>query len=75
MGKQELEPDWRGYAAMTTPGEQIRYIVDNGFDLHHGIPSSYAAFGRYLKPALAFNFPKQPSIWSFSKKQSPIKKK
>ena len=25
------------------------YIIGNGFDLHHGIPSSYAAFGRYLE--------------------------
>jgi hypothetical protein len=32
-----------------TPGEQILYIVGNGFDLHHGVQSSYAAFGRYLK--------------------------
>lgn len=25
------------------------YIVGNGFDLHHGIPSDYNAFGKYLK--------------------------
>jgi hypothetical protein len=25
------------------------YIVGNGFDLHHGIRSSYKAFGEYLK--------------------------
>ncbi|TAX46510.1 hypothetical protein ELI01_30455 (plasmid) [Rhizobium leguminosarum] len=25
------------------------YIVGNGFDLHHGIPSSYKAFGEYLR--------------------------
>lgn len=25
------------------------YIVGNGFDLHHGIPSSYGDFGKYLK--------------------------
>ena len=24
------------------------YIIGNGFDLHHGIPSAYSAFGRYL---------------------------
>lgn len=24
------------------------YIIGNGFDLHHGIPSSYREFGRYL---------------------------
>lgn len=24
------------------------YIVGNGFDLHHGIPSSYSEFGQYL---------------------------
>ncbi|GAO72883.1 bacteriophage abortive infection AbiH family protein [Comamonas sp. E6] len=32
-----------------TLGEQILYIVGNGFDLHHGIRSSYYAFGAYLK--------------------------
>jgi Bacteriophage abortive infection AbiH len=26
----------------------ILYIIGNGFDLHHGIPSAYSAFGRYL---------------------------
>lgn len=31
------------------PGGQILYIVGNGFDLHHGVQSSYAAFGKYLK--------------------------
>lgn len=25
------------------------YIIGNGFDLHHGIPSSYKAFGEYLR--------------------------
>ncbi|MER8808248.1 AbiH family protein [Mesorhizobium australicum] len=25
------------------------YIVGNGFDLRHGIPSSYKAFGEYLR--------------------------
>ncbi|MBB4373742.1 hypothetical protein GGD63_006570 [Bradyrhizobium sp. cir1] len=25
------------------------YIIGNGFDLHHGIQSSYRAFGEYLK--------------------------
>ena len=25
------------------------YIIGNGFDLHHGIPSSYKAFGEYLQ--------------------------
>jgi hypothetical protein len=25
------------------------YIIGNGFDLHHGIPSSYKEFGTYLK--------------------------
>lgn len=25
------------------------YIVGNGFDLHHGIPSSYRAFGEFLR--------------------------
>lgn len=25
------------------------YIIGNGFDLHHGIPSSYQAFGHYLR--------------------------
>ncbi|MBO9101291.1 MULTISPECIES: bacteriophage abortive infection AbiH family protein [unclassified Rhizobium] len=25
------------------------YIIGNGFDLHHGIPSSYRAFGEYLR--------------------------
>ena len=32
-----------------TPGEHILYIVGNGFDLHHGVKSSYAAFGEYLR--------------------------
>ncbi len=25
------------------------YIIGNGFDLHHGIPSSYKAFGEYIR--------------------------
>ncbi|WP_084646384.1 AbiH family protein [Devosia insulae] len=25
------------------------YIVGNGFDRHHGIPSDYSEFGAYLK--------------------------
>ncbi|BCL74729.1 hypothetical protein JHS3_04650 [Jeongeupia sp. HS-3] len=49
MAQQELELRWSGHASLVTPGEQILYIVGNGFDLHHGIPSSYAAFGRYLE--------------------------
>lgn len=49
MVQKELELGWSGHASPATPGEQILYIVGNGFDLHHGIPSSYAAFGRYLK--------------------------
>jgi hypothetical protein len=28
--------------------EDALYIVGNGFDLHHGIPSSYRVFGEYL---------------------------
>ena len=24
------------------------YIVGNGFDIHHGIPSSYSEFGKFL---------------------------
>lgn len=35
--------------ASTTPADQILYIMGNGFDLHHGINSSYKAFGRYLE--------------------------
>lgn len=31
--------------AAMTPGNQILYIVGNGFDLHHGIESSYQHFG------------------------------
>lgn len=34
--------------AAMTPGHQILYIVGNGFDLHHGIESSYQHFGEYL---------------------------
>lgn len=49
MAQQELELRWSGHASPATPGERILYIVGNGFDLHHGIQSSYAAFGRYLK--------------------------
>lgn len=25
------------------------YVIGNGFDLHHGIPSSYAQFGEFLE--------------------------
>lgn len=25
------------------------YVIGNGFDLHHGIPSSYRAFGRFVR--------------------------
>lgn len=35
--------------AASTPGDQILYILGNGFDLHHGINSSYKAFGQYLE--------------------------
>lgn len=49
MAQQELELGWNGHAPPATPGEQILYIVGNGFDLHHGVQSSYTAFGRYLK--------------------------
>ncbi|MGI9363359.1 MAG: bacteriophage abortive infection AbiH family protein [Parasphingorhabdus sp.] len=27
----------------------VLYIIGNGFDLHHGIPSSYKEFGEYLR--------------------------
>ncbi|MDY7511402.1 bacteriophage abortive infection AbiH family protein [Ralstonia wenshanensis] len=37
------------HASPEIPGGQILYIVGNGFDLHHGVQSSYAAFGKYLK--------------------------
>src|SRR5574343_1838991 len=49
MVQQELKQGWRGKASLATPGEQILYIIGNGFDLHHGIHSSYSAFGRHLK--------------------------
>lgn len=34
--------------AATTPDNQVLYIVGNGFDLHHGLRSSYMDFGAYL---------------------------
>lgn len=49
MVQQKLEQEWCCHASLMTLGEHILYIVGNGFDLHHDIPSSYAAFGRYLK--------------------------
>lgn len=49
MVQEQIEQGWRDHAPLVTRGEQILYIVGNGFDLHHGISSSYAAFGRYLK--------------------------
>lgn len=49
MAQQELDLRWSGHASPEMPSEQILYIIGNGFDLHHGIRSSYAAFGRYLK--------------------------
>lgn len=30
------------------PNSRLLYIIGNGFDLHHRIPSSYADFGRYV---------------------------
>lgn len=30
------------------PNTQLLYIIGNGFDLHHRIPSGYADFGRYV---------------------------
>ncbi len=30
------------------PNTRLLYIIGNGFDLHHHIPSGYAAFGRYV---------------------------
>lgn len=30
------------------PNSQLLYIIGNGFDLHHQIPSSYADFGRFV---------------------------
>lgn len=47
--QQEVEQGWRSHTSPVTLGEQILYIIGNGFDLHHGIPTSYAAFGQYLK--------------------------
>ncbi len=49
MAQQELQMESSGRASPATPGKQILYIVGNGFDLHHGVQSSYAAFGKYLK--------------------------
>src|SRR5437868_4116909 len=49
MAQRELDLAWSGHASPATPGDQILYIVGNGFDLHHGVQSSYAAFGQYLK--------------------------
>ena len=37
------------HALSATPDEHILYIIGNGFDLHHGVKSSYAAFGEYLR--------------------------
>lgn len=31
-----------------SPNNQLLYIIGNGLDLHHGIPSSYADFGRFV---------------------------
>lgn len=49
--QKELELGWSGLASAATPGEQILYVLGNGFDLHHGVQSSYEAFGRYLRKA------------------------
>ena len=49
MVQMALELGWSGDASPAIPGENILYIVGNGFDLHHGVQSSYSAFGRYLK--------------------------
>jgi len=49
MAQQELEQGLSSHASPATPSEQILYIVGNGFDLHHGVQSSYTAFGRHLK--------------------------
>lgn len=36
--------------AVTSVDERHRlYVIGNGFDLHHGIPSSYAHFGAYVR--------------------------
>lgn len=45
----EHQPRPPSHAPGVTPGGQILYIVGNGFDLHHGVQSSYKAFGKYLK--------------------------
>lgn len=45
----EHQPRRPSHAPRVTPGGQILYIIGNGFDLHHGVQSSYAAFGEYLK--------------------------
>lgn len=29
--------------------DNVLYIIGNGFDLHHGVASSYASFCRWLK--------------------------
>ncbi len=35
---------------MTTPFQnQLLYIIGNGFDLHHRVPSSYTDFGRHVQ--------------------------
>lgn len=46
-----MQPEAPTIGSRTTPVDHRRrlYIIGNGFDLHHQIPSSYAHFGAYVR--------------------------
>lgn len=49
MGQHTQQLLFGSGAPAVTPGDQILYVIGNGFDLHHGIQSNYRDFGDYLK--------------------------
>ena len=39
---------WAEVQEVSRPMTDALYIIGNGFDLHHGIPSAYSSFGQFL---------------------------
>ena len=46
-GRTGTEPAWE--CSINRKQMNTLYVIGNGFDRHHGVPSSYADFGAFLK--------------------------
>lgn len=56
MSLRELKQEGSSPTSPATLGEQILYIVGNGFDIHHDVPSQYKAFGQFLKRVDSYTY-------------------